>query len=135
MRKCFRIAHRIVQREVAERAWAQSGMPGRPRRPSLYYVWDQSGARVKLCTAQLDRARGEIRLTTGSDIVHSFSMRGQMRPLAGEMRFFVAVPDDRRMRRHLLSCPYRDFAELPVPFLSSTIRPAAEARTRPAVEP
>ena len=121
--------------DIAMNEWHRMGMTGRPHTPPLLDTWGHCGARVTLCTAQLDRARGAIRMTTGSNIAHTLTMRGLSLPIADEMRFFVVLPDNPRMRRLFRNFPYRDFVELPVPFLASTIRPAAEARTRPAVEP
>ena len=120
---------------MAMREWDQMGMTGRPPTPPLVDNWAHFGARVTMCTAQLDRARGAIRMTTGSNIAHTLTMRGLSLPIADEMRFFVVLPDNPRMRRLFRNFPYRDFVELPVPFLASTIRPAAEARTQPAVGP
>ena len=106
-------------------AWVPSEMASRPHPPPLYRM-GRDGAREALCAARLDRARGAIRLASAFDVAHSISMHGHTQPIAEEMRFFVALPDSRRIRRRLLSHPYRDFVELPVPFLASSFRPAAE---------
>ena len=113
-----------IEWQLAERSWVRSGMPGRLRRPPLYHVWDQNGGRATLCTAQLDRALSRITMTTGAGREHTFTMLDSRSPILEDMRFFVALPDNPRLRRLLSEHPRRNFVELPVPFLASTLLPA-----------
>ena len=99
-----------------------AGHPRRARVPAVFPLWGQSGARVHLCDAHLDRKRNEIQLITDSDLTHRFFMEGEWQPMPDELRFFVAMPDDPGLRRHQRSHPHRNFVELPVPFLASTLR-------------
>ena len=92
--------------ERADRKRHLSGQRGRARAPPLYEVWGQSGARVTLCDAYLDRRRNSIQLITDSNIVHRFFIRGERRPMPEKLRFFVAMADDLRLRRHQRSHPH-----------------------------
>ena len=82
---------------------------------------------MTICTAQLDRVHGAIRITTGDDTVHRFRMSNHMPPIVGDMRFFVALPENPRLRRIGRRYYTPDTSVLPFPFLASTIRPAAAA--------
>ena len=108
--------------ERGDRTWLLAGHPRRARVPPLFQLWGQSGARVTLCNAHLDRERNEIQLTTESDVVHRFFMPGEKHRMPEELRFFVAMPDDLPLRRQQRRHPHRNFVELPVPFLASTLR-------------
>ena len=114
-----------IEWQETQRAWAHSGMQGRPPAPPLYQIWDQNGARVTVCTAQLRRAAQHITLTTSDGRDHRFQMRGARRPIEEDMRFFVAMPDNPELRQHLVDHPHRDFVQLPVPFLVSTLLPGS----------
>ena len=103
--------------------------------PDVFKLRDQSGGRVHLCNAHLDRKRNEIQLITESDLIYRFFMEGEWQlmpdelrfsvewqPMPDELRFFVVMPDDPRLRRLQRNHPHRNFVELPVPFLASTLR-------------
>ena len=94
----------------------------RQKVPAVFKLWDQSGARVHLCNANLDRKRNEIQLITESNLIYRFFMEGEWQPMPDELRFFVVMPDDPRLRRLQRNHPHRNFVELPVPFLASTLR-------------
>ena len=109
-------------REMDESAMEEP--PTTPPSP-MYPTWGERGQRMAMCNARLDRARGAIRMTTGSDVAHYFGMRGQMMlPITEEMRFFVVIADNPSMRRRLRNRFWCDFSELPAPFLASTLREA-----------
>ena len=108
--------------ERADRKRHLTGRRGRTRAPPIYKVWGQSGARVTLCDAQLDRKHNSIQLITDSNVVHRFVMREKWRPMPEKLQFFVVMPDDLRLRRQQCSHLHQNFMELPVPFLASTVR-------------
>ncbi|CAK0864659.1 unnamed protein product [Prorocentrum cordatum] len=131
-RKTDRIVHAQMLPEhgwdIAMATLEQMGMRHTaPPAPPLFRASRRGGPRKTLCTARLDRARGEIQVTTGGNSVHTLGMRGLPLPLADEMRFFVIMWDDPRLRRMCRRHPRRKFAELAVPFLASTFRPASPA--------
>ena len=118
-----------------DRPWLLAGHPRLARVPTVLKLRHQSGERVHLCNAHLDRKRNEIQLITESDLIYRFFMEGEWQlmpdelrfsvewqPMPDELRFFVVMPDDPRLRRLQRNHPHRNFVELPVPFLASTLR-------------
>ena len=64
-------------------------------------------------------------MTTGAGREHTFTMRDSRSPILEDMPFSVALPDNPRLRRLFSEHPRRNFVELPVPFLASTLLPAS----------
>ena len=116
-----------IEWEKSQRYMSERGMQDGPRAPPLYKVWDQNGARSTVCTAQLHRAVQHITMTTSDGREYRYQMHGAVRPIEEDMRFFVAMPDNRELRQVLVDCPHRDFVSLPVPFLVSTLLPGPVA--------